>query len=1299
MSTLIPQQGIDLKVPTPVKSANLSIDYKYRFEYSQQYTGWQLVPPKGELNLGLTLPEPQAIRLTIVMCSMIGSEGKTNNPLTLVVNQTYTLFTAFDPHQVTFQTFTFYIPSAWTSRTNLIQLSLDASASTRVTFWSVNVEGIDPQTSEVTSIALDTPTPLPTNIMALTGHSLCHFDSGLCAWQFDSSGWMEFNLVLDQPRLIALTFTACASVGQRGKPFSPFSLYVNDKDVLLYFQPNNLGFQTFQFLVPANWTVGGNNKIQLIVSFHALTPFFVSSFAAAAQVLPAQTAAISFVHENGRLLVSWPAMAYATSYDIELRRGSYVAFSTSGFAGLGMVLPGGAAPGTYSVRVRPLATNVPGAWTDFSIVVLARTIFFLSPAGQQDPTAARLALEDLGIVIFGSADYQHFEGIASTAQITAATSVTYVSIAYGGELTSQQIAQLPANQQAIARAWNYYYSPEYQKVLADERNRGVSWGNPLINAPPVGQRIVPQKLLALLGPAVGEAAAESGERLKGRHYAALEQRLMGLFEDDVASRLCSSMAALPAGIRERLLAPELRARVRALLDADPKVPMRGRHALGIVVVQSSKDTGVRPTGWKVKSEVAAGSLKIELGSGINDPLAGDSYSIGAFTFHVKIWYPASQTMEIDTPAPQVIPVGAALTVVSARRMGPQLSHEDRLALVQRLSDGIQRIQTLAPQFRPANWKMTEDVPALANTFTIAGGQTMPRKGDYFTLEGSSASYQVSAFDTASATIHTSAGIPASRRGTRLTFPDDRNLRFVTHVFDASIDVAYDYNANDEANEGSSYWVLPAVEKVQIGGKSFPPTWAGLESLRLALQAETGAAGAGLIFVSNFPTDWFAFAQPDRGEIVMTRRNRQFKSPYTETVKDQLNSRDQKAVRAWLNAGGLGEGIRIPDYEPVLVSVVEAGRRWHISTHVEDSTGTAYMKKAYTVLAAGAPSPNAFAVFSTDSWGTPVWGDTIEHEIYHLFGAPDEYAGEGTPCSSCGGSYGVFNIPNGNCAACAGITQHKCVMDQTAGQVCDYTTATIGWSDVLVEVTTDPTSQNNDDPMWVKLGDGLMFRLSDHLIDDRRPGARDPYALGYTRLERSDVQMIAVGNGNPAEIKTPWKVKQIRVWVQGEKIYDRDNLNAVVDSQHPFLSAPGFYGDVNGYEITITTGTLWFAGTVDWVYLTLGGKKVAINEYREYITVDDPLISGYMGYPAGSIRTTVIAPNGIDIPNNPNVILTKSIAYIFPEGYFGGDDWYPAHIKIVAHRTTGGDVVVLDKDINTWLDPSNPSWQTKVQNMP
>jgi hypothetical protein len=1300
MSNLIPSQGINLRTPSPVASANLAITGSSGWSYSPDWQGWQFVVGGTAVNFQLTLPQPQAVQLSFVMCCMADG-GRTNDPVTLRVNG-HTLFAAFEPHEQNFVQYTFYVPAHWLNAgANGLVLSLDGNATTRATFWTFNVAGIATQTTQATSISFETPSPSATDIMSLPLFNGCRYDARYNAWQIAApGGFMKFNLVLDQPRLVAITMNFC-SMSSGGRTNNPFSISVNGQSLLSNYDPHNVDFHDEQWLVPANWTVAGNNTIMLSLSGSATTTVDLKRFGAAAQVLPAQTTPITFAHDSGQLTASWTSMPFATSYEIAFYRGAdhtTPVFSTSGFLGLGIVFPGEAQPGDYGVRVRPWTDNVAGAWTDMVSLSLARSIFFLSPSGQQNPGPARLALEDLGIVVYGNADNLHFEGLADAVQLQQAATQAYVLAAYGAALTAAEIAALPANQQPIANQWNYYYSAAYQAVLADTLNENKSWGDELLNSPPVSQTVPPHMLRALVEPEL--AGAEEGygvEPLSMAERDQLTQRLEAHLGDvSAAHRLVQSFVSLPAQTRERLFAAELRPHLLGLVDANPKVAMRGEIAVGVIVVQSSMDVGGTPVGWKVKTAINAGAHAIAVEAGTNDPQPGDSFSIGAFAFTVTAWDPLTLTLTTDTAAPSAVAAGTAITTVAAPRKGPCFSAADRAVVVQKVQDAYQGIQTNAPQFRPNGWEAAQAVAAGQVSFQVTGGRTYPRAGDTFTLTGGNIAYTVSQFDMGTSTLHTSAALPALPAGTALTFPDAQNLKLVVQLYDAQINVGYDYNPNDDGNEGDSYWVLPAVAKVQIGGQQFPATWAGLETLRQALQTSTGASGALLLFLSAFPTNWFAFAQSTLQLMVMSRHLRTFKAAYSATVSAQLDARDQASVRTWLDTGGLGEGLSIPAGVSLSITVHEAGRRWSVATQVEQSTTRARYDRSFLVLAVGTPNPSTFAVFQGESWGLPRWNQVMEHETFHLFDVPDEYAGVGTPCSSCEGSYGVYNIPNGNCATCA-KPLHQCVMNAAAGKICDYTHATMGWSDVLVEVTTDPTSQNNNDPMWVKLGDGMMFRLSDPIIDDRQPGSRDPYALGYTRISRADVQTIAVGNNNPAEIRTPWKVKRIRVWVQGEVIYDRDNLGATVDAAHSWYFAPGFSGNVSGYSVTITTGDRWFAGTGDNVYITLGGKKLIVNEF---VLIDDAPYGGYTGFPTGSVKTTALSPAGIDIANNRTVTLTKELASLLIEPLFGGDDWYPAHIRIVAQRMTGGEVVVLDTDINKWLGLGyGYSWSAQVQNVP
>jgi len=75
-----------------------------------------------------------------------------------------------------------------------------------------------------------------------------------------------------------------------------------------------------------------------------------------------------------------------------------------------------------------------------------------------------------------------------------------------------------------------------------------------------------------------------------------------------------------------------------------------------------------------------------------------------------------------------------------------------------------------------------------------------------------------------------------------------------------------------------------------------------------------------------------------------------------------------------------------------------------------------------------------------------------HELFHLFGAPDEYDGS-SDCAdqaNCGlGKYGMLQGVNNNCYLCAGGNQDPCVMNDPLNQssdVCWYTRYALGWYD-------------------------------------------------------------------------------------------------------------------------------------------------------------------------------------------------------------------------------------------------------------
>jgi hypothetical protein len=1305
-SQLIPAQGINLSSASLSRSANLSIPSFQLLRYSDELRGWQLGRPGAKMNFQLDLPEPQAIQLSLVMSST-AVNGQTNNPMTLMVNN-FQLFTQFDAHGQTFDKYTFYIPSHWLKTGgNALRLSLDGNATTSIAFRSIDVVGISPQVNEATNISFEVPSPVSTDILTILEQQGTQFDPRNNAWQIQQPGkYVTFDLYLDQPRLVAVSMNF-RSTASGGLTNNPFTITVNGKTLLENYDPHIETFHDEQWLIPSNWVVTGNNKITVTLAGSATTGIDYKRFGAAAQVLPPGTMSVSLKHNNGRIDAQWPTMA-STSYEIQLYLGSdstTPSFTTTGFFGTGIVFPQTARPGTYSIRVRPWMGNVAGTWTDLTTISIHRTILFLSSADQAGPAAARLAVEGLGVVVYANVDNLHFEALASDTQVAAARSMSYFNAVYSDAMTAAQIAGLPAAQRRIAETWNYYYSIDYQRILADKTNKNLSWGDPAIGAPPISHDVPTHLLRAIVEPSL---VAENRIPTEGEHVVhmpnierhELKTRLLSHLDNPtVTDALAHSLTTLPERLRERAFEPQFRDQLfEAAEKANPKVAMRGIYAVGVIIVQSTKDEGGIPVGWETSQAIAAGAKSIPIGSGSNDPQPGDVMNIDGYRFKVEAWDPITKTITSDTAVPSTIPAKAKANVVpfTTIRKGPRFSETNYAAVLQKTRDAFQMIKSQAPQFRPHNWVVGKAVAAGATTVVITGGQTFPRPGDTFSLSFLPNIFQVHAFDIKTLTISAESKLPATAVGEAVGF-DDRlklNLEPILLDYTVNIDVGFtDYNLDDPSSNGSAYWVLPAVAEVVVAGQRFPATWDGLESLRQAVKTRASASNASLIFLSEFPSDWFAFATASQGLVVMARNYKMSNVPYTSTISRQLDARDQAAVRTWLN-NNIQKDEAIPRDITLAITVDMVGHRWHVAVQHDETNRL--KDRIFTIVAIGSLGPSTLAISAEEPWGLPRWHEIIAHEIFHLFNAPDEYSGVGTPCVSCGGTYGVYNIPNGNCASCANPLQ-ACIMNQTSKTLCDYTRAMIGWSDVLVEVTTDPTSKKKVVPMSVKLGDGLLFPLSDPVVD-RRPGPRDPYALGYTRLQRADISMIAVGNEKAAEITMPWKVKRIRVWLQGSLIYDQDNLGAAVDIARNWLFAPGFDGNIRGYEVTITTGTRWFAGTLDEVYLTLGGKTVALNEY---VLTAKPLFitSTNGGFPAGSVKTIAISPKGIDFVNNRTVMLKKQLVVTPIEAIFGGDDWFPAHIRIIARPQTGREIVVLDSEINTWLGVDLHNWYKEIQRVP
>jgi hypothetical protein len=91
--------------------------------------------------------------------------------------------------------------------------------------------------------------------------------------------------------------------------------------------------------------------------------------------------------------------------------------------------------------------------------------------------------------------------------------------------------------------------------------------------------------------------------------------------------------------------------------------------------------------------------------------------------------------------------------------------------------------------------------------------------------------------------------------------------------------------------------------------------------------------------------------------------------------------------------------------------------------------------------AGLGGPRTVMDYALDGWGPDNMDRVFAHETGHIFNCPDEYASSGC---DCGGSWGRFRLPNGNCANCAGGGGVACLMRANDFQLCEYTEGHLGW---------------------------------------------------------------------------------------------------------------------------------------------------------------------------------------------------------------------------------------------------------------
>lgn len=310
----------------------------------------------------------------------------------------------------------------------------------------------------------------------------------------------------------------------------------------------------------------------------------------------------------------------------------------------------------------------------------------------------------------------------------------------------------------------------------------------------------------------------------------------------------------------------------------------------------------------------------------------------------------------------------------------------------------------------------------------------------------------------------------------------------------------------------------------------------------------------------------------------------------------------------------------------------------------------------------------------DDWGG--WGQDMiniisAHEMSHQFGAADEYSGSGTPCSSCWGEHGCDNIPNGNCESC-GDPSLPCIMKNNELNICQYTRAQIGWSDIFVQLwTSNDWWSGTDDSVELDIGD-RTFNLDTPDHDDRETGHREGYAVwAGGNLSRNSIKRILIRK-SPDGFSGGWKMHRIRVMHDGAEISDRTPDVWLEDFTRWFLAEEFNDALVNKLKLKVTTADEWWAGTDDDVTLKLSGHSWDID-------------SNDNDFERDSSRTYNLDPKTSFYVSDLNTITIKKS----PDGLAGG--WKLKGLKL----TVNGVVVYENNNINLWLEDDDRTFSDAI----
>ena len=211
----------------------------------------------------------------------------------------------------------------------------------------------------------------------------------------------------------------------------------------------------------------------------------------------------------------------------------------------------------------------------------------------------------------------------------------------------------------------------------------------------------------------------------------------------------------------------------------------------------------------------------------------------------------------------------------------------------------------------------------------------------------------------------------------------------------------------------------------------------------------GSVAVGLVLVEG-PTSDLQFTAAERTKVVAEAQNGLSWLAAANPAADVTFSYDIQIVRLTKAADPSQDDLEAYWRDPTMAKLGfqanfdgvydyadairgQLGTRWGYVAFV-----TKYPVRYFAYAAIG--GPRLVLTYDNDGWGPDNLDRVVAHESCHIFGAVDEYASSGC---DCGGSFGRFGAPNGNCDACASPAV-DCLMRGNTYNFCRYTPAHVGW---------------------------------------------------------------------------------------------------------------------------------------------------------------------------------------------------------------------------------------------------------------